>query len=81
MGRKPLQPTGETMRLQLLEALKAHANGHISKHKANNIEVYLANPVGVGEHPDIIEAIEQELDEIARYNDQVEMLDKYFPNL
>ena len=78
MGRKPLQPIGETMRLQLLEALKAHANGHISKHKAN-IEVYLNNPVGVGEHPDIIEAIEQELDEIARYNDQVEMLNKYFP--
>ena len=78
MGRKPLQPTGETMRLQLLEALKAHANGQISKHKAN-IEVYMTNPAGVGEHPDIIEAIEQELDEIARYNDQVEMLNKYFP--
>jgi len=78
MGRKPLQPIGETMRLQLLEALKAHANGHISKHKAN-VEVYMTNPAGVGEHPDIIEAIEQELDEIARYNDQVEMLNKYFP--
>tara|TARA_B100000035_G_scaffold41524_1_gene31193 strand:- start:210 stop:416 length:207 start_codon:yes stop_codon:yes gene_type:complete len=68
------------MRLQLLEALKAHANGHIAKHKAN-VEVYMNNPVGVGEHPDIIEAIEQELDEIARYDDQVEMLNKYFPNL
>ena len=78
MGRKPLQHIGETMRLQLLEALKAHANGHISKHKAN-VEVYMTNPAGVGEHPDIIEAIEQELDEIARYNDQVEMLNKYFP--
>ena len=66
------------MRLQLIEALKAHANGHIAKHKAN-VEVYMNNPVGVGEHPDIIEAIEQELDEIARYNDQVEMLNKYFP--
>lgn len=78
MGRKPLQPIGEIMRLQLLEALKAHANGHISKHKAN-VEVYMTNPAGVGEHPDIIEAIEQELDEIARYDDQVEMLNKYFP--
>ena len=68
------------MRLQLIEALKAHANGPIAKPKAN-VEVYMNNPVGVGEHPDIIEAIEQELDEIARYNDQVEMLDKYFPNL
>jgi len=66
------------MRLQLIEALKAHANGHIAKHKAN-VEVYMNNPVGVGEHPDIIEAIEQELDEIARYDDQVEMLNKYFP--
>ena len=78
MGRKPLQPIGEIMRLQLIEALKAHANGHISKHKAN-VEVYMTNPAGVGEHPDIIEAIEQELDEIARYDDQVEMLNKYFP--
>ena len=44
------------MRLQLIEALKAHANGHVSKHKAN-IEVYLNNPVGVGEHPDIIDCL------------------------
>ena len=29
--------------------------------------------------PELAEAIEQELDEIARYNDQVEMLNKYFP--
>ena len=32
----------------LIKALLAHAQGDIAKHKAN-IEVYLANPVGIGE--------------------------------
>ena len=35
------------MREQLIKALLAHAQGDIAKHKAN-IEVYLANPVGIG---------------------------------
>jgi len=42
--------------------------------------VYLNNPAGIGEHPDIIEAIEGELMEMAKYQDQLEMLDKYFAN-
>jgi len=65
------------MREMLIQAVRAHASGHIQKHKAN-VEVFLANAVGVGEHPDVIDSIEKELDEMARYNDQVEMIDKYF---
>ena len=65
------------MREMLIQAIRAHASGHVQKHKAN-IEVFLSNAVGVGEHTDIIDSIEKELDEIARYNDQVEMIDKYF---
>lgn len=65
------------MRETLLQAVRAHAMGHVQKHKAN-VEVFLTNPVGVGEHPDLIDTIEKELDEIAKYNDQVEMIDKYF---
>ena len=61
----------------LLDAVRQHAEGHIAKHKAN-VLVYLNNPVGIGEHPDIIEAIEGELMEMAKYQDQLEMLDKYF---
>ncbi len=64
----------------LIQAVRAHAMGHVQKHKAN-VEVFLANAVGVGEHPDIIDSIEKELDEIARYNDQVEMIDKYFKEM
>ena len=65
------------MREQLLRALLAHAQGDIAKHKAN-IEVYLEHPVGIGEHSNIIEAIEQGLDMIAKYEDQVEVIKKYF---
>tara|TARA_B100000035_G_scaffold272267_1_gene247528 strand:- start:406 stop:609 length:204 start_codon:yes stop_codon:yes gene_type:complete len=64
------------MRTELIRALKAHATGHIAKHKAN-IEIYLKNPVGIGEHSDLIEAMEKELDEIARYHDQLEVISKY----
>ena len=65
------------MRDQLLKALLAHAQGDIQKHVAN-VEVYLQNPAGIGEHSNIVEAIEQELDIIAKYHDQVEVLNKYF---
>ena len=61
----------------LLEAVRKHAEGHIEKHKAN-ILVYLDNPAGIGEHSDTIEAIELELMEMAKYEDQLEMLEKYF---
>jgi hypothetical protein len=61
----------------LLDAVRKHAEGHIAKHRAN-VQVYLTNPAGIGEHSDIIEAIEHELMEMAKYDDQVEMLNKYF---
>ena len=65
------------MREELIIALLAHAQGDIAKHKAN-IEVYLANPVGIGEHSNIVEAIEGELDMIAKYQDQIDIINKYF---
>ena len=65
------------MREQIIEALKRHAEGHIEKHKAN-VEVLLQRPAGVAEHPDTLETIEKELAIIATYDDQLQMLDKYF---
>ena len=65
------------MREQLLKALLAHAQGDISKHKAN-VEIYLSNPVGIGEHSNVVEAIEEELNMIAKYQDQIEVIQKYF---
>ena len=65
------------MREQLLRAVLAHAQGEIAKHKAN-VEVYLEHPAGIGEHSDITEAIQVELDKIARYDDQVNVIKKDF---
>lgn len=66
------------MRKVLLDALIAHAKGHIQKHKAN-VEVYLLNSTGIGEHSNIIEAIEGELNEIAKYEEQLQVIEKHFP--
>ena len=52
------------MREKMISALLAHAQGDIQKHKMN-VEVYLSNPVGIGEHSNVMEAIEEELNMIA----------------
>ena len=65
------------MRDQIIKALLAHAQGDIEKHKAN-VEIYLTNPAGIGEHSDIMEAIETELNMIAKYQDQIDVIQKYF---
>ena len=64
------------MREQLIAALKAHAQGEIAMHKAN-VDIYLTNPVGIGEHPDLTQAMQEELDKIARWEDQLNVLSKY----
>ena len=65
------------MREQMIKALLAHAQGDIAKHKAN-VEIYLNNPVGIGEHSNVMEAVEEELNMIAKYQDQIDVIQKYF---
>ena len=65
------------MREQIIKALLAHAQGNIAKHKAN-VEIYLTNPAGIGEHSNVLEAIEQELNMIAKYQDQIDVIEQYF---
>tara|TARA_B110000090_G_C12977537_1_gene291423 strand:- start:152 stop:397 length:246 start_codon:yes stop_codon:yes gene_type:complete len=65
------------MRSTLLGAARKHAEGEIELHKAN-IEVYMHNPAGIGEHSDIVEAVQKELDKLATADDRLEMLNKYF---
>jgi hypothetical protein len=62
---------------EMIKALVSHAEGHIQKHKMN-VEVYLNNPAGIGDHPDVLEAVEKELDIIAKYHDELEVLKAYF---
>lgn len=60
------------LRERLIEATIAHIEGKIAYHKAN-VEVYLTNPAGIGEHPDIIGALLSEMKEIAEYQDILEV--------
>jgi hypothetical protein len=61
------------MRHDILRALKKHAFGNIELHKMN-IEIYLDNPAGIGEHSDIMEAIQAELDKIAIHEDRLSVI-------
>jgi len=65
------------MREQLLRALIAHAQGEIERHKVN-VNIFLEHPVGVGDHPDVLQTIQNEIDAIAKYHDQIEVINKYF---
>ena len=65
------------MKNKLKEAFLSHADGHIKKHVAN-VEVLLNNPRGIGEHGDIINEIEKELNEVAKYEDLIKVMNKYF---
>ena len=65
------------LREDTIKDLKSHAKGHIDKHKVN-VEVLMQKPVGIGEHGDVLTEIEKELKIIAEYDDQLEMLSKYF---
>ena len=40
-------------------------------------QIYLNNPAGIGEHSDVTGAIQEELDKVARYEDQISIINKY----
>ena len=65
------------MRDVLINSLRSYFTWNINKHLAN-VQVYMNSTVGIGEHSDIIETIELELDKAAAYHDKLEMLTKYF---
>ena len=66
-----------TLREKTISALRNDAIGKISKAKVN-IEIYLHNPVGIGEHSDVLGAIQDQIDLIAKEEERLEVLDKHF---
>ena len=66
------------MKDQILDAVIKHAKGQIAIHKTN-VDVYLNNPAGIGEHSDVVEAVIAETEKIAHYDDVIEMVTKYWP--
>ncbi len=57
--------------------MRNDAIGKISKAKVN-VEIYLHNPAGIGEHPDVLGAIQEQLDIIAHEEERLEVLEKHF---
>ena len=48
------------MKVQIVKALIIKYEGEIAEAKAN-IEIYLHNPAGIGEHPDVLDAINSQI--------------------
>ena len=61
----------------LLEALCKKLEGDIGMAYAN-IKAYERNVVGIGEHPQIVQAIEMELEKLATAEDKLNTLKKHF---
>jgi hypothetical protein len=63
--------------MNLLDALIKKLEGEIAVAQAN-IKVYLNQSVGIGEHPDVVEAIETQVEKIAAADEKIETINKYF---
>ena len=67
------------MREDILKNQIAYYNGLIAKHQ-QNVEIYLNQPVGIGEHSDVMSAIETEITSIAQAHEKIEVINHYFLN-
>jgi len=64
------------MRDMIIQALKTKLLGQMNGHIAN-IEVMVTNPMGVGDHPTIVDTIDKELGALEHSSGKLNMLVKY----
>lgn len=57
----------------MLRALQAKYQGEKDYHKAN-IDIYLSNPAGIGEHPDILAAVDAEIEKMVSADEKINLL-------
>lgn len=62
---------------QLRQALTLKYQGEVAAAKAN-ITIYMKNSVGIGEHPDIIAAIDEQVNLLATAEDKLHTLERHF---
>ena len=60
----------------LINALRLKLEGEVAVARAN-IEVYITSSVGIGEHPDLVAAIESQFDVIANARDKLDAIDEF----
>ena len=63
--------------MNMIIALRKMYESEIA-HAQANIEVYLNSPVGIGEHPDLVSAVDDQIDKMAHAEDKLEILKKYY---
>ena len=68
------------MKNRIIEALKAKYSGEMEYHRMN-IDVYLKNPVGIGEHPDVLGAIDSEVLKLATVTEKLATLMTEYPEV
>ena len=61
----------------LLEALIKKLEGEVAMAKAN-VKVYETNPAGIGEHPDVVQAIETQIEVIEGAEEKIETIRKHY---
>jgi len=61
------------MKKTIADAMMSYLQGQMKYHQAN-VRIYLQSPVGIGEHPDIMAAIEEELAKAAEYQEKLDQL-------
>lgn len=59
----------------IAEGMASYLLGKIQYHKAN-VRMYLENPAGIGEHPDIMHAIESEIEKASEFDEKLKMLEE-----
>jgi len=62
-----------TKGFMMSENMKEYLRGKVLYHETN-VKIYFSNPVGIGEHPDIMAAIEEELEKVAEYEEKLQVL-------
>ena len=65
------------LRDEILKNQKTYYNVLIAKHQ-HNVEIYLNHPVGIGEHSDVMAAIDTEINAIAQEHEKIGIIDSYF---
>ena len=65
------------MQRQIVDALMRDAESKINLARMN-VQVLLNNPVGVGDHPNITETIQGQLDIMSQNKDRLNILMEYF---
>ena len=67
------------MKEQLVHALKTKYDADYQMHKAN-LDIYLNNPVGIGEHPQHFEEMDKLVELMTSARDKLEVLNEEYPD-